>query len=93
MNRGPMIAATLLLLTGCGGGFQPDMAAMEDQLREELADQIGANPERLSVECPSSIEWSAGDDFKCFAEDKRGNRVGITVSMQNDEGEFAWETS
>lgn len=69
------------------------MRSMERQLRDDLAEQIEAPARNIAVDCPSSVEWTAGSDFRCTAEDKRGNRVFITVYMENDDGEYTWRTS
>lgn len=92
MNRGTLIAAPLLLLAGCGGQ-RPDMGEVENTLSGEIAEQVGVNAERIAVDCPSEITWAVGEDFRCIAEDNRGNQVKVTVYMENDEGEFSWETS
>lgn len=92
MTRGT-IATTLtaLLLTGCSGNFQPDMPGVEGQIRDDLAEQLDINPDRLTLDCPSTIDWRPGDEFRCFAEDKRGNRRQVVVHMENDKGEITWE--
>lgn len=86
MKRGLGLAA-VMLLTGCGGGYEPDMAALEKQIDTDLTQQIDAPVE---IDCPSSIEWRVGEDFKCTAT-VDGQTTLITVSMQNKDGEYVWQ--
>lgn len=91
MNRG-ILLTPLLLLAGCGG-YEPDMPELENRIAVDLADQIDAKADQIDLNCPDSIEWRVGDEFRCYAEDDRGNRVQIVVHMENDEGDLTWEVA
>lgn len=76
----------LLLLAGCGG-FEPDMAAVESTIEDDLSEQI---EQKVDLDCPDSIEWRVGGKFRCIAEDKRGERAQIVVHMESDQGDYTW---
>ena len=77
----------LVGLTGCGGGGEADIPYIEDMIASSYHDQTG---QEVSVDCPDQIDWETGGDFHCFAEDDAGQGVQITVSMENDAGEWTW---
>lgn len=88
MTRVLSLVAVAALLAGCGG-FQPDMPGVERELAAAIEEQTEART--VKVECPDSIDWQAGSDFRCFAEDARGNRAKVTVYMENGDGAYSWE--
>lgn len=88
---GIALAAAAFALSGCSQGLDVDMAEVEDSIRVDLADQLDVPANSIDVECPQSIEWRVGEEFRCFAEDDTG-RAKITVHMENEEGSFSWET-
>lgn len=83
----------LFALAGCGGGYEPDLPAMEREIDEGLEGQLDTQgiKVQLVVECPRSVEWKAGETFKCIAEDQHEGTAVVVVSMQNDDGEWFWE--
>jgi len=64
-----------------------DTEAIEDGVAAGLRDELGG---RYVVDCPDSMEWETGEEFHCFAEDQDGQLARITVSMENDDGEWSW---
>lgn len=58
-----------------------------------MADQLNVPAGRLTIDCPNSVEWTAGNEFRCTAEDGRGNQRTVTVFMQNGDGEYYWEVN
>jgi hypothetical protein len=82
-------ALVALTLTACGlNDLDIDMAAIEEEIEAGIVDQADLD---VTVDCPSSIDWKAGEDFRCFAEADDGSRLRVTVYMENDEGEYAWQ--
>lgn len=79
-------AAALMVLTGCGGP-DPDIPAIEQEIKAGIHDQVGTS---VTVDCPDSIEWRTGGEFHCFADEKDGTRHRVTVSMENDDGDATW---
>ncbi len=84
--------AAALVLTGCGGNA---VAAedVEDQTSEQLAQQIGEEPDDVS--CPEDLPAEEGADMTC--ELTHGNEtydVAITVtSVQDDSVNFDFEVA
>lgn len=77
----------LALLTGCGLE-EADIPAIEDGIEDGIADQTDTE---ATVDCPDSIDWEAGGDFRCFAETEDAGTVRVTVYMENKEGEWSWQ--
>lgn len=43
----------------------------------------------ITVRCPDPIEWRVGEDFHCIAR-QGGQSLGVTVTMENDDGDVTW---
>lgn len=71
-------------------GQEVDVAMVESEIESGYAEQSG---QRVSVDCPSSVEWDTGGTFKCAVTTRGGgDPLGVAVvSMQNDDGEWFWE--
>lgn len=67
-----------------------DIDHVESEIEVGLAEQLGEDAGPYSVDCPDSMEWEPGRDFHCFAEDGVGNSSRVTVTMENDDGEWSW---
>lgn len=74
-----------LLLAACAPNA--DLDAIEQEIRSGIQKQAGVT---ATVDCPSEITWRVGGTFNCIAE-SGSERVMITVTMQNDKGEYTWE--
>lgn len=62
---------------------------IERDIRDDMAGQLGVDRAELRVDCPSTVDWDANEEFNCVAEDSQGTRATVTVSMDNDE-EYTW---
>lgn len=80
------VALVALALAGCGS--KADIPAIEDEIEQGILDQAEIE---VDVDCPDSIDWEAGGDFRCFAEASEGGATRVTVYMENDEGEWSWQ--
>jgi hypothetical protein len=80
-------ALVALVLTACGSD-EADIPAIESEIEQGIVDQTEVETE---VDCPDSIEWKAGGDFRCFAEAEDGSSTRVTVYMENKEGEWSWQ--
>lgn len=69
-------------------GDELDIPALEAEIESGVLEQTG---QRLTVDCPDSIDWETGEEFHCIAESRQGQRGRVTVTMENDEGEVIWE--
>lgn len=78
----------MLGLTACGGGGEADIPTIQEKIEGGIHDQLG---QRVTVDCPSQIDWEAGEEFHCFAEDGSGQSARVTVTMENDDGEWSWQ--
>lgn len=72
--------------------YEADMAWIEESIAADLAKQVGVKRQRVEIQCPSSVDWEVGADFRCVVEDTRtGEKVRTTVTMEDDEGFFTWQ--
>jgi len=77
------------LLVACGGEqSQADIPKIEHGIATGVRQQVHT---RVTVDCPDQIEWKPGSDFHCFATDGQGRSSRVTVSMENDGGDWSWE--
>lgn len=74
-----------VLLVACAPSA--DIDAIEQEVRSGIQRQLGV---MATVDCPSEIEWWVGGTFNCIA-DSSSERAMVTVTMQNDKGEYTWE--
>lgn len=81
-------AGLAVLLTACGGGYEPDMAAIEDEIAADLSKQVDV---KATVDCPDTMEWRVGDEFYCQATIAKEPAGRVSVAMQNDAGEYYWQ--
>ena len=65
------------------------MPAIEVEIQQWAQDNgLGSS---ATVDCPDSIDWSAGGTFQCLIRDGDGNPVGVTVTMGTDVGDVTWQ--
>lgn len=84
-----MLACAAVLAAGCGTKtINSDEA--EKQVREELAQQLGASVK--SVDCPDEVEAKKGDKFSCTAKGADGTTAKIPVTQTSDSGSFHFST-
>lgn len=87
IGRMALACAAVLLASGCGG-YDPDMAQIERELAAGIHKQEQVD---VTVECPSSVDWKPGGEFHCTADGLTViDPVRVTVSMENDDGEYTW---
>lgn len=79
-----LLAATMVV-AGCGTETL-DQADLEGELRTQLGESAGAEPE--SVSCPDDIEASTGTSFSCTLVAPNGDEVTVEGEVTNDEGGF-----
>ena len=65
-----------------------DSAKLEDELRVQLSEDAGVDPEGVSVSCPDDIEAEEGDEFNCELTAPNGDIVQVDVTLTNDDGGF-----
>jgi hypothetical protein len=87
MSRIVAVSLLLLPLAACSRGPDADIPAIEHQIRTGIREQTG---EKVTVKCPDTIAWHTGGEFHCFATNRAGNSVRVTVSMENDQGDASW---
>jgi hypothetical protein len=46
---------------------------------------------RISVDCPNSMPIERGAEYHCIMTAGDGTSVGVTVSVENDDGEVTWQ--
>lgn len=72
-------------LAACGG---IDSADLEEQLRTDLSEDVGVNPDDVSVDCPDDIPAEEGAEFECELTAPNGDPVVVEVTLTDDEGGF-----
>ena len=82
------VIAVLLLLAGCGESDQADVRTMEREIASAYTEQSGVD---ATVACPDAVQWETGGDFRCELDAGDYGSTLITVYMQTDAGEWAWE--
>ena len=75
-------------LAGCGGDDTLDKAELEDELRVQLSEDAGVDPDDVTVECPDDIEAEAGREFQCELTAPNGDLVSVEVTLTDDDGSF-----
>ncbi len=73
-----LVAAAALAVASCGRSNQVDEGEVENELREGLGAQAGAEPE--SVECDGDLPATVGASIRCVLELSGGERLGVTVT-------------
>lgn len=73
---------------------QPDersTAGYEKQITKWVdASTPGGGP--ITTGCPDPIEWRVGEEFHCVVHQGKQS-LGVTVTMENDEGAATWRVS
>ena len=73
---------------GCGGADTLDTAELENELRVQLSNDAGVNPDDVTVNCPDNIETRAGREFDCELTAPNGDLVAVQVTLTDDDGNF-----
>lgn len=86
-----MFAAATLLLGACGH----DEPATLDHARlvasiKKWAVKGSGGYQLIKVTCPSDIPIEAGRDFHCLVSDDQGNKIRVTVTIEDDKGTVTW---
>ncbi|HEY8584638.1 MAG TPA: DUF4333 domain-containing protein [Capillimicrobium sp.] len=74
-----------LALTACGTNTI-DAEKLQEELRTQLSDDAGVDPEKVSVTCPEDVEIEQGKTFECELTAPNGDKVQVDVTMTDDEG-------
>lgn len=91
INRALVTIATIasVALSGCsvsvGGGKSVDVEELEENLKAQLAAQVGTVPK--DIECPSDIEAEAGQRLRCTLVTPSGSKFGMTVTIKGVTGD------
>ena len=65
-----------------------DTPVLEREIESWAADELDATtPE---VDCPDSMPIDAGAQYHCILT-SAGDTVGVTISVENDDGEVTWQ--
>ena len=78
----------VLALGACGGDDSLDNGDLENQLRVQLSEDAGVDPDGVSVECPEDIQAEAGRQFECELTAPNGDLVAVDVTLTDDDGSF-----
>lgn len=66
--------------------FAIDAGAMEEDLRTELSEDAGIDPEEVGVDCPDDEAAEEGNEFECVLTAPNGDEVTVEVTL-TDGGE------
>lgn len=80
-----VVAAAAIGAAGCGEETV-DNAAMEEDLRAQLSEDAGVDPEEVSVSCPDDEAAEEGNEFECTLTAPNGDEVTVEVTL-TDGGE------
>ena len=84
-----IVAGVAVLALGvCGGDDSLDNGDLENQLRVQLSEDAGVDPDEVSVECPEDIQAEAGRQFDCELTAPNGDLVAVEVTLTDDDGSF-----
>jgi hypothetical protein len=78
----------LVGLGACSGTTTLDQDDLEEQLRVQLSEDAGVDPDGVTVECPSGIEVEEGRTFDCELTAPNGDLVTVEVTLTDDDGSF-----
>lgn len=81
-----LAAASVLVLAGCSSSI--DVADLETQVQDGLAEQLGGT---WTVECPDSMEIQAGLTTNCMATSDTGESIDVNITQDDDQGNVTWE--
>jgi hypothetical protein len=80
-------ALTLALVSGCGGDDDEtttptiDAADLEPQLLDRLAQDTGADPTGVELDCPSEQPAEEGHEFDCTLSAADGSTATVKVTI------------
>jgi hypothetical protein len=80
--------AALVALGACGGDGSMNTGELEDELRVQLSEDAGVDPNDVSVECPEDIDVETGRQFECELTAPNGDLVSVEVTLTDDDGSF-----
>lgn len=86
--------AAVVVLVAVGGWYmflradERSTADIEDEIHS-WADERTEGGGAITVECPDPIEWRVGETFHCILSQGE-QTVGVTVTMENDDGAVTW---
>ncbi len=86
-------AVAILAVSGCEASFSVgdktvDNGQLEKQLAEKLATQAGADPKKVTVDCPDDQKAEKGRTFDCTLTAPNGDKVVVKVTLTDDEGGY-----
>lgn len=83
-----LLGVLLIPLVASCSTAEADLPVIEQEIEAGVEDQT--QQRGVQVDCPEQIDWEAGGEFHCFAEDRSGQTARITVHMENEAGEWSW---
>ena len=90
--RGAAVAASLALaLVAAGCTKTVDSGQMEEDLRDQLAQQANVDPADVSVDCPDDQDAEEGNKFDCTLTAPNGDEVTVNVTITNGGDSFEAE--
>jgi hypothetical protein len=85
-----LAGASIFSLAACGQKVL-DPSSAEKLISGEVEKQVGATPK--SVSCPDDMEAKKGATYDCTLTAPNGDKVGVKLTMTNDEGRFRFEVT
>jgi len=82
------VGVAALALGACSGDDSIDTGELENQLRVQLSEDAGGDPDDVIVECPEDIRAEAGRQFECELTAPNGDLVAVEVTLTDDDGSF-----
>lgn len=76
-----------LALAACGSETV-DADDLANQIRDQMSEQAGVDPEQVKVECPDDIKVEQGRTFECDLTAPNGDPVIVEVTLTDDEGTY-----
>ena len=86
-----VLLASLALVGGCSRTKTLDAPSLEEMLRTEIEQQLGASG--FTVDCPDDEPAAAGATFQCSATSADGKTLTIEVTQTDDKGNVTWKAT
>ena len=83
-----LLASVVLVAVGCGTKTL-DVGDAEEKISAELERQVGQRPK--AVDCPEDMEAKEGNTERCTITAPNGEKIGLTLTTTDDEGNFRFE--
>jgi len=85
------LVSSLALLAGCDHEYQINTRKVEHQITSDVEDQ---GITFAQVDCPDDIKLKVGGTFHCVVKDLgRDQQTLVTVTLENERGEYTWSAN